>query len=166
MADPIHLGPKDSPPSIKKGRTSAIPVKRVVINLPVTKIGNENSARSFSDRSFLKPPWGHGRPRLRVMDVRTEMLIFPGFRGPDRSFCPRTSARISAWASAGYPAPKLTLWAAFSFLTKSMPQSVVRSAADTEGLESPQDCHSNRHVYQTRAHTKGVVRQHASKKGS
>ena len=71
-------------------------------------IGNENSARSFSDRSSFEPPWGHGRPRLRVMDVRTEMLVFPGFRGPDRSFCPRTSAGISAWTSAGYPAPKLT----------------------------------------------------------
>ena len=36
------------------------------------------------------------------MDVRTEMLVF--FSG------------ISAWTSAGYPAPKLTLWAASSFL--------------------------------------------------
>ena len=40
-------------------------------------LGNETSAQNFSDRSFLKPPWGHGRPRLRVMDVRTEMLCFP-----------------------------------------------------------------------------------------
>ena len=39
-------------------------------------LGNENSARSFSDRSFFEPPWGHGRPRLWVMDVRTEMLVF------------------------------------------------------------------------------------------
>ena len=53
------------------------------------KLGNENSARNFSDRSLLKPSWGHGRPYLRVMDVRTEILGFPGFRGPDRSFCPR-----------------------------------------------------------------------------
>ena len=80
------------------------------------KIGNENSARSFSDRSFSEPPWGHGRPRLRVMDVRTEMHVFPGFRGLDRSFCPRTSAGISAWTSAGDPAPELTLWADFLFL--------------------------------------------------
>ena len=79
-------------------------------------LGDENSARSFSDRSFLSPPSGRGRPRLRVMDVRTEMLVFPGFPGPDRSFCPPTSAGISAWTSAGYPAPKLTLGAAFSFL--------------------------------------------------
>ena len=62
-------------------------------------------------------PWGHGRPRLRVMDVRTKMLVFfPRFQGLDRSFCPRTSAGISAWTSAGYPAPKLTLWAAFFVL--------------------------------------------------
>ena len=79
-------------------------------------IGNENSARSFSDRSFFEHPSGHGCPRLWVMDVRTEMLVFPGFRGLDRSFWPRTSAGISAWTSAGYPAPKFTLWAAFSFL--------------------------------------------------
>ena len=58
------------------------------------------------------------------MDVRAfgswtsapKCLFFPGLREPDRSFCPRTSAGISAWTSAGYPAPKLTLWAAFLFL--------------------------------------------------
>ena len=61
---------------------------------PSEFLGNENSARSFSDRSFFEPPWGHGRPRLRVMDVRTEILVFPGFRGLDRSFCPRTSGGI------------------------------------------------------------------------
>ena len=84
------------------------------------RLGNENSAWSFSDRSFWKPPWGHGRPRLWVMDVRTDMLVFPGFRGRDRSFCPRMSAGISARMSAGYPAPKLTLWAAFSFLKEGL----------------------------------------------
>ena len=42
------------------------------------KQGNENQTRNFSDRSFLRLPWGHGRPRLRVMDVRTEMLVFEG----------------------------------------------------------------------------------------
>ena len=30
----------------------------------------------LSDRSFFEPPWGHGRPRLRVMDIRAEMLVF------------------------------------------------------------------------------------------
>ena len=58
------------------------------------------------------------------MDVRAlgsstsapKCLFFPRFRGLDRSFWPRTSAGISAWTSTGYPAPKLTLWAAFSFL--------------------------------------------------
>ena len=186
-------------------------------------IGNENSARSFPDRSFFEPAWGHGRPCLRVMDVRTDMLVFPGFRGLDlrhflpvqlglrenfkilrkiarnlcthilgspttifcancagapphkfrtisahfrmpphifrtnflgsvgnvprtsfaqfswahglfsksgsvqamnvsrldRSFCPRTSAGISAWTSAGYPAPRLALWADFPFLNQA-----------------------------------------------
>ena len=73
----------------------------------------------------MKPPWGHGRPYLRVMDVRTEMLGFPGFRGPDRSFCPRASAGISAWTSAGYPAPKLTLWADF-FVPEEWSENVKR----------------------------------------
>ena len=50
------------------------------------------------------------------MSAPKYLFFFPGFRGPDQSFCPRTSAGISAWTSAGYPAPKLTLWAAFSFL--------------------------------------------------
>ena len=59
-------------------------------------VGKENPARSFSDRSFLNPPG--------VM-VRTEMLVFTGFRGPDRSFCSQTSAGKTAWTSAGYPAP-------------------------------------------------------------
>ena len=36
----------------------------------------------------------------------------------DPSFCPRTSAGISGWTSAGYPAPELTLWAASSFLIR------------------------------------------------
>ena len=66
-----------------------------------SRIGNEYSARNFSDRSFLEPPWGHGRLRLWVKDVRTEKLVSPGFRGPDRSFCPRTSAGIAALTSAG-----------------------------------------------------------------
>ena len=70
-------------------------------------LGNENSARSFSDRSFFKTLPG-------VMDVRAfgswmsapKCLFLTGCRGPDRSFCPRTSAGISAWTSTGYPAPK------------------------------------------------------------
>ena len=42
------------------------------------------------------------------MDVTEMLVFFPGFRGFGRSFCPRTSAGISTWTSAGYPAPKLT----------------------------------------------------------
>ena len=66
-----------------------------VLRTPVTNLCRE---RKFSPKfltEFFKSPWGHGRPRLRVMDVRTKMLVFPGIRGPDSSFCPRTSA--------GYP---------------------------------------------------------------
>ena len=51
-------------------------------------LGDENSARSFPDRSFFEPPW--------VMDVHafgswtsmTPVLVSPGFLGLDRSFCP------------------------------------------------------------------------------
>ena len=113
--------PDETPKSLGKKRKNLQRNKDFLLSdtSPHSPIGNENSARSFSDRSFFEPPWGRGRPRLRVMDVRTEMLVFPGFRGPDRSFCPRTSAGISARMSAGYPAPKLTLWAAFSFLTQN-----------------------------------------------
>ena len=76
----------------------------------------------FWPRFLLNPSWGHGhgRPRLQVMDVRTEMLVFLGSRGFDRSFCARTSAEISAWTPAGYLAPKLTLWAACSLLIMQM----------------------------------------------
>ena len=40
----------------------------------------KNRERKFSPKffwpKFFWTPWGHGRPRLRVMDVRTEMLVF------------------------------------------------------------------------------------------
>ena len=52
-----------------------------IVECSIRLLGNENSARSFSDRSCFEPPWGHGRPRPWVMDVRAEMLVFPGFRG-------------------------------------------------------------------------------------
>ena len=42
-----------------------------------------------SDRSLLERPWGHGRPRLRVTDVRTEVLVFfQDFEGPTEVFAP------------------------------------------------------------------------------
>ena len=50
--------------------------------------GNENSARSFSVQNVLDTPQGRGRPCLRVMDVRTEVLVFPRFKDPDRNFDP------------------------------------------------------------------------------
>ena len=96
-------------------------------------VGNENSAQSLSDRSFFEPPWGHGCLLLRVMDGRTKMLLFPRFRGPHRSFCPRTSAGISAWTSTGSPVPKLTLWAACPFLITP----VAFSSLVLEDLHSP-----------------------------
>ena len=75
---------------------------------------NLNSAQSFSDQSFLSLPSGHGRPRLRVMDVRTDMLVFfQDFQDLTEAFAPARPP------SAGYPALKLTLWAAVSLLINS-----------------------------------------------
>ena len=48
-----------------------------------TQLGSKRSARSFSDRSLLAPSWGHGRLRLRVMDVCAQLLVFPGLGGSD-----------------------------------------------------------------------------------
>ena len=78
--------------------------------------------------SWTSAPSGHGRPH-RIA------CFFPGFRGPDRSFCPRTSAGISAWTSTGYLAPKLTLWAACSFLRKVADLSVFTSGLTFSILE-------------------------------
>ena len=51
--------------------------------------------RLFRERSPFAPPWGHGRPPVRVMDVRTQMPVCPRFWGPAQSFWPRTSARMT-----------------------------------------------------------------------
>ena len=56
----------------------------------------KNRERKFSPNffwlKFKKPPWDHGRPRLRVKDVPTDMFFcLQEFRGPDRSFCPGRS---------------------------------------------------------------------------
>ena len=60
--------------------------------------------------SWTSAPLGHGCPRRNA-------CFFSGFRGPDRSFCPpNVCSGRAAWTSVGYPAPKLTLWAAISFL--------------------------------------------------
>ena len=66
----------------------------------------------FFWQKFLKSPWGHGRPRLRVLDVRAEMLVFQDFEGLTEVFAPGRPPGHPC----GCPAPKLTLWAAFSFL--------------------------------------------------
>ena len=47
---------------------------------------------AFMIKVFLEPPLGHARQRLGVMDVRTEMLVFPRFQWLDRSFWPSISS--------------------------------------------------------------------------
>ena len=109
---------------ILKNALQPVPVRR--FSFPEHwSIGNgnsaKNSARSFSDRSFFELFWGHGCPRLRVMGVHTKMLVFTEFRGLDRSFCPRTSAAISAWTSAASPVPTLLFGLLFALDLRSRP---------------------------------------------
>ena len=81
------------------------------------------------------------------MDVRTEMRVSPGFQGLNQSFCPRTSAWISAWTSAGYPAPKLTLWAALTQWVGGEGDRLVMTFSDVflpvPFVASPFDLHRN-----------------------
>ena len=81
------------------------------------KLGNENSAQSFSDRSCFVPPWGHGHPRLRVMGCpHQNACFFQDFEGLTEVFAPRRPPGYPHGRPRHNPAPKLTLWAAFSFL--------------------------------------------------
>ena len=41
------------------------------------QIREQKSALSFPAQSFCETPSGHGRPRLRVMDVRAKKIYFP-----------------------------------------------------------------------------------------
>ena len=50
------------------------------------------------------------------------------------------SAGMSAWTSAGYPAPKLTLWAAFSFLREGAVKGIFVS------FLVPKNCDPSRHL--------------------
>ena len=63
--------------------------------------------------SWTAAPSGHGRPRLRVMDVNAKNIIFLHSERWGERYWPRTSARTSAEHSV----EKLSLWAAFPFLT-------------------------------------------------
>ena len=51
------------------------------------------SPQFFCPKVFCTP-LGHGRPRVRDMDVHTHMLVFPRFRGPALSFW-QTSAPMT-----------------------------------------------------------------------
>ena len=96
--------------SEKVGAFSKEPSEKVCL------LGNENSAQSFSDRSFWKS--------LRVVDVRASgswisaltCIFFQDFDRPDRSFGPGYPRE---WPPdiRGMSVPKLPLWADFSFLT-------------------------------------------------
>ena len=66
-----------------------------------TSIGPLGRERKFSPKfywpKFLEIPEGRGRPRLRVTDIRAQILVFPGFWAPWPKFlagiwpprCPR-----------------------------------------------------------------------------
>ena len=52
------------------------------------QLGTKIQPEVFLTEVFFEPPWGHGRSRLRVMGVRTEMLVFQDFEGLTSVFAP------------------------------------------------------------------------------
>ena len=82
-------------------------------------IENENAAQSFSDQLFLEIPYGRGRPRLGVMDVRGENACFSRIWRALTEVLGRDVRANDPRMSAGYPSKKLPLWAEFSFLILS-----------------------------------------------
>ena len=91
--------------------------------------------------SWTFPPSGQGRPCRK--------LYFHALREMGReSLWPRMSARISALASAGYPAQELSLWAAFWFLNEEqelLQQSLrPRLAVPTSQNADEERCHKAR----------------------
>ena len=79
--------------------------------------------RKFSPKffwpKFLEIPWGRGRPRLRVMDIRARMLVFSRILTALTEVLGRDIRANGPRMSAGCPSQKLPLWADFSFLTWS-----------------------------------------------
>ena len=82
-----------------------------------------NRDRKFSPKffwpNFLQIPWARGRPRLRAMDVRTQMLVFSRILRALTEVLGRDIRANEPRMSAGYLSQKLPLWADFSFLIKS-----------------------------------------------
>ena len=77
-------------------------------------IGNKNQPEVFLPKVFCTP-W-NGRPRIRVTDVRTQMLVFPEFEDPAGSFA-RDVRTKDAETPAVYPGRNLSLWV-FSFVAE------------------------------------------------
>ena len=51
----------------------------------------EGTERKISPKFFCQvfcPPWGHGRPRVRVMEVRAQMIVLQSFEGLPEVFDP------------------------------------------------------------------------------
>ena len=76
--------------------------------------GNENSAQSFSDRSFWKSLRIVDVPRLRVMDVRAQMLVFSMILSALTEVLGRGIGTNGPGMSAA--SQKLPLWADFFVL--------------------------------------------------
>ena len=95
------------------------------------KIGNENSAQSFSDRSFWKS--------LVVVDVRAfgswmsapKCFFFPRILTALTEALGRDIRTNDPRMSAGCPSQKLPLWADFSFLIKICEESAMRTSSLT-----------------------------------
>ena len=70
---------------------------------------------------FLCTPWGHGRPRVRVMHVRTHMLVFQGFEGVPEVFERDVCTNDPGTYVRGIPTPKtFCLDCFFTFLTQGL----------------------------------------------
>ena len=91
----------------------------------------DRERKRFSARSFFAPSWGHGRPHVPVMDVRTQMLVFSKVSRACPKFLARDVRANEPGMSAGYPARKLSLWALFF-----VPEQSERARDGVDGSHS------------------------------
>ena len=114
-------------------------MRKVLQNPPAR---NENSAKSFSDRSFWKS--------LRVVDVRAfgscmsapKCLFFHGLEGPDRSFAPRCPQRPPDVLTCRTPEvlqnSGVVLGAQACILRTGFPSSLVENEEPEQGDRDPE----------------------------
>ena len=112
----------------------------------VSNIRERKFSPKFFWLKFLKIPWGHGRPHLRVMNVSApKCLFFKDLRGLTEILGQDIRANDPRM-SAGYPSQNLPLWAAFphvnDVLGSSFPDPFPLRLADDKVLSR---LHNRRH---------------------